>query len=123
MQGAEVLASLLGCNGHSWSSVIKDAACGRSSALRSSAGGAFGRGGQARGLNGAGVACHIVFPKTRRGIYNREPMATEKQSEKSWQARICEATDAIAQTFVESISYDWRLYQGDVAGRIAPATI
>jgi len=27
---------------------------------------------------------------------------------KSWQARIGEATDAIAQTFVESMSYDWR---------------
>jgi hypothetical protein len=33
-----------------------------------------------------------------------------KPSETSWQARISEATDAIAQEFVESMSYDWRLY-------------
>src|SRR5258706_14624317 len=108
MQGAEVLASLLGCNGHSWSSVIKDAACGRSSALRSSAGGAFGRGGQARGLNGAGVACHIVFPKTRRGIYKREPMATQKQREKSLQAPVGEGDDGIGPFFLGSMSYQRR---------------
>jgi len=44
-------------------------------------------------------------------------------SEKSWQARISEATDAIAQQFVESMSYDWRLYKVDVAGSIAHATM
>ena len=43
--------------------------------------------------------------------------------QKSWQARIGEATDAIAQSFVESISYDWRLYKADVAGSIAHATM
>jgi argininosuccinate lyase len=43
--------------------------------------------------------------------------------QKSWQARIAEATDAIAQEFVESISYDWRLYKQDVAGSIAHATM
>ena len=32
-------------------------------------------------------------------------------SEKSWQARIGEATDALAQKFVESISYDRRILQ------------
>ena len=37
---------------------------------------------------------------------------------KSWQARISEATDSIAQAFVESVSYDWRLYKQDVAGSI-----
>ncbi len=42
---------------------------------------------------------------------------------KSWQARISEATDAIAQEFVESMSYDWRLYKVDVAGSIAHATM
>ena len=31
--------------------------------------------------------------------------------EKSWQARISEATDKLAQSFVESISYDQRLYR------------
>src|SRR6195952_1645493 len=50
-------------------------------------------------------------------------MAIEEQSQKSWQARIGEATDAIAQTFVESMSYDWRLYKVDVAGSIAHATM
>lgn len=43
--------------------------------------------------------------------------------QKSWQARIGEATDAIAQEFVESISYDWRLYKHDIAGSIAHATM
>ncbi|HRK32104.1 MAG TPA: argininosuccinate lyase [Tepidisphaeraceae bacterium] len=47
-------------------------------------------------------------------------MASEQ---KSWQARISEATDAIAQAFVESISYDWRLYKHDIAGSIAHATM
>jgi argininosuccinate lyase len=48
-------------------------------------------------------------------------MSTPKQSDKSWQARISEATDAIAQEFVESVSYDWRLYKHDIAGSIAHA--
>jgi argininosuccinate lyase len=48
-------------------------------------------------------------------------MSQQTGSEKSWQARISEATDAIAQTFVESMSYDWRLYRQDVAGSICHA--
>ncbi len=48
-------------------------------------------------------------------------MSTEPQ--KSWQARISEATDKLAQSFVESMSYDWRLYKADVAGSIAHATM
>jgi argininosuccinate lyase len=43
--------------------------------------------------------------------------------QKSWQARIAESTDAIAQQFVESITYDWRLYKHDIAGSIAHATM
>lgn len=43
--------------------------------------------------------------------------------QKSWQARIGEATDALAQSFVESISYDRRLYKQDIAGSIAHATM
>jgi argininosuccinate lyase len=43
--------------------------------------------------------------------------------EKSWQARIGEATDAIAQESVESISYDRRVYKVDIAGSIAHATM
>src|SRR5881392_1090451 len=46
-----------------------------------------------------------------------------ESSEKSWQARISEATDAIAQKFVESISYDRRMYKHDIAGSIAHATM
>jgi argininosuccinate lyase len=43
--------------------------------------------------------------------------------QKSWQARISESTDAIAQKFVESISYDRRIYKQDIAGSIAHATM
>jgi len=44
-------------------------------------------------------------------------------SEKSWQGRISEGTDALAQKFVESISYDRRMYKHDIAGSIAHATM
>ena len=44
-------------------------------------------------------------------------------TEKSWQSRISEATDKLAQSFVESISYDRRLYKHDIAGSIAHATM
>lgn len=44
-------------------------------------------------------------------------------SPKSWQARIGETTDKLAQSFVESISYDRRLYKHDIAGSIAHATM
>src|SRR3712207_3540327 len=43
--------------------------------------------------------------------------------DKSWQARISEATDALAASFVESISYDRRLYKHDIAGSVAHATM
>ena len=58
--------------------------------------------------------------------YNAADMSTPadpKQPEKSWQARIGEATDAIAQSFVESISYDRRIYKQDIAGSIAHAAM
>ena len=42
---------------------------------------------------------------------------------KSWQSRIAEATDALGQDFVESVSYDWRLYKQDVAGSLAHAAM
>jgi argininosuccinate lyase len=53
------------------------------------------------------------------------PSSTPPSStdQKSWSARISEATDAIAQEFVESVSYDWRLYKQDIAGSIAHATM
>jgi argininosuccinate lyase len=43
--------------------------------------------------------------------------------QKSWQSRIGEATDAIAQKFVESISYDRRIFKQDIAGSIAHASM
>jgi argininosuccinate lyase len=46
-------------------------------------------------------------------------MATDK----SWQARITAGNDALAQSFVESISYDRRLYKQDIAGSIAHANM
>jgi argininosuccinate lyase len=71
--------------------------------------------------------------------YNPPRMANEKASSgssrgsdnpsgaagaaKSWQARIGEATDALAASFVESISYDRRLYKHDIAGSVAHATM
>jgi argininosuccinate lyase len=42
---------------------------------------------------------------------------------KSWQSRISEATDQLAASFVESISYDRRIYKQDIAGSIAHATM
>src|SRR5688572_27715813 len=45
------------------------------------------------------------------------------ESQKSWQSRIGEATDALAQSFVESISYDRRLYKHDIAGSLAHAAM
>jgi argininosuccinate lyase len=48
---------------------------------------------------------------------------SDKQTEKSWQSRIGEATDALAASFVESISYDRRIYKQDVAGSVAHATM
>src|SRR4051812_33923343 len=50
---------------------------------------------------------------------DNQPMSTDK----SWQSRISEATDKLAQSFVESISYDRRLYKHDIAGSIAHATM
>ncbi len=47
----------------------------------------------------------------------------DKPTEKSWQARIGEATDELAAKFVESISYDRRIYKQDIAGSIAHATM
>src|SRR5436190_7470280 len=47
----------------------------------------------------------------------------DKPTEKSWQSRIGEATDKLAASFVESISYDRRIYKQDIAGSIAHATM
>jgi argininosuccinate lyase len=50
-------------------------------------------------------------------------MSEKPSTEKSWQSRISEATDALAASFVESISYDRRIYKQDIAGSIAHATM
>jgi argininosuccinate lyase len=42
---------------------------------------------------------------------------------KSWEARIGEATDALGVSFVESISYDRRMYRQDIAGSVAHAAM
>jgi len=42
---------------------------------------------------------------------------------KSWQARIGAATDALAEQFVESLSFDHRLARHDITGSIAHATM
>jgi argininosuccinate lyase len=42
---------------------------------------------------------------------------------KSWQARIGAAQDALAVSFVESLSFDYRLAKHDIAGSIAHATM
>src|SRR5688572_20593099 len=47
----------------------------------------------------------------------------QSDPQKSWQARVAESTDAIAQEFVESISYDKRLYKHDIAGSLAHAAM
>ena len=52
-----------------------------------------------------------------------KPPQSPQNPQKSWQARIGEATDALAQSFVESISYDRRIYKQDIAGSIAHATM
>jgi argininosuccinate lyase len=57
-----------------------------------------------------------------RRPYNPAVMSDQPPA-KSWQSRIIEATDALAQSFVESISYDRRLYRHDIAGSIAHATM
>src|SRR5215213_5165440 len=55
-------------------------------------------------------------------------MAESSSGGKSWQARIAGGAeaggaDALAASFVESISYDRRLYKHDIAGSIAHATM
>lgn len=67
----------------------------------------------------------VAASDTAQNQYNAPPMSNpiEKPAEKSWQARIGEATDALAASFVESISYDRRLYKHDIAGSIAHATM
>jgi len=73
------------------------------------------------------LLCHPVPPQ-RAGAKPTQPatmprMSEDKSTNKSWQARIGEATDKLAASFVESISYDRRIYKQDIAGSIAHATM
>ena len=43
------------------------------------------------------------------------------QQEKSWEKRLSGSVDELAVDFVESLSYDHRLYKYDIAGSIAHA--
>src|SRR3954466_11925341 len=54
------------------------------------------------------------------------PQAKSESSsapQKSWQARIGAAQDALAVQFVESLSFDFRLAKHDILGSIAHATM
>src|SRR5256885_14893700 len=62
-----------------------------------------------------------LFCILRAGVHALQFASMAEQ--KSWQARISEATDKLAQSFVESISYDRRMYKQDIAGSIAHATM
>jgi len=44
-----------------------------------------------------------------------------QSKQKSWQARLSEAANALTESFVESISFDQRLWRHDIAGSIAHA--
>src|SRR5215208_7165689 len=66
----------------------------------------------------AEVRCTQIL-RAEAGALQFLPMAEQK----SWQARISEATDKLAQSFVESISYERRMYKQDIAGSIAHATM
>jgi argininosuccinate lyase len=70
-----------------------------------------------------GDSCPLVWIGDEILSYRYNLSMAEAPSEKSWQARISEATDALAQSFVESISYDRRMYKHDIAGSIAHATM
>src|SRR6476661_2932968 len=51
------------------------------------------------------------------------PKPTAPEQQKSWQARIGAAQDALAVQFVESLSFDFRLAKHDIMGSIAHATM
>ncbi|HUO06856.1 MAG TPA: argininosuccinate lyase [Phycisphaerae bacterium] len=52
-----------------------------------------------------------------------KPIPSAAPAEKSWQARIGAAQDALAVQFVESLSFDFRLAKHDILGSIAHATM
>ena len=50
-------------------------------------------------------------------------MSKDKQADKPWGGRFSEPTDAFVERFTASVSFDQRLYQVDIAGSIAHATM
>ncbi|WP_041522141.1 argininosuccinate lyase [Gilvimarinus agarilyticus] len=50
-------------------------------------------------------------------------MSDNEQTNQSWGGRFTEPTDAFVERFTASIGFDWRLYQQDINGSIAHATM
>ncbi len=50
-------------------------------------------------------------------------MSDDTPSAKPWQGRFTRSTDALMESFSESVSFDARLYRHDIAGSIAHATM
>ena len=50
-------------------------------------------------------------------------MSFEKSTEKPWNGRFTEPTDAFVEAFTASVSFDQRMYQQDIAGSIAHAAM
>src|ERR1043165_7238842 len=59
----------------------------------------------------------------KRKSSSPSPTASAATQQKSWQARIGAAQDALAVQFVESLSFDFRLSKHDILGSIAHATM
>jgi len=50
-------------------------------------------------------------------------MSDNEQTNQSWGGRFSEPTDAFVERFTASVGFDWRLYQQDINGSIAHATM
>ncbi len=50
-------------------------------------------------------------------------MSSDNSNEKPWNGRFTEPTDAFVEAFTASVSFDQRMYQQDIAGSIAHATM
>src|ERR1043165_5386074 len=59
----------------------------------------------------------------KRKSSSPSPTASAATQQKSWQARIGAAQDALAVQFVESLSFDFRLAKHDILGSIAHAAM
>ena len=74
---------------------------------------------------------HSDDPEPRRWVLyfaahqflSKATVASNKATEKPWQGRFTEATDALVERFSASVQFDQRLYRHDIAGSIAHATM